>query len=552
VNTNNADDVACGSDNPSLNSVEPRLDALAAALFDVLWTADGAGQQTPAASWCRFTGQTVDAAAGRGWLNAVHPEDRARAEREWDQAIRHKIPYATEYRLRRQDGAYRHVVLRANAIAAPDGTVQGWIGGGTDISERIAAAAVRQRRTDEAELLFEAANLLGRTLDPEAIYDTLHPLVARAMDCDTLLVSSYDSETNLIRCAYAWIEGKRVHADQFPPIPLAPEGRGLQSRVIRSGTALRIADVAAEAPALRYAHYVSADGEVSREPADDPRETRSALYVPITLENRVLGVAQVMSHRPDAYDACHLRLLEILMSQVAAAARNAALYQEARAEIAERRRIEAENARLQQQNDAAALRQRMFLRDMLAGLTEGRLHLCDTASDLPVPLPPAGPPMPLVASSLQAFRGEVERVARAHEFPEIRWHDLITAAGEASMNAVVHGGGTGEGRVHAAPEPGSSGPLQIWIRDQGTGIAEEALHRATLERGYTTAGSLGHGFWMILKTCDRVYLLTGPTGTTIVLEQEPQEPDTFWLRSNGHGSAGSGSAFDIEDLLAAA
>ena len=114
------------------------------------------------------------------------------------------------------------------------------------------------------------------------------------------------------------------------------------------------------------------------------------------------------------------------------------------------------------------------------------------------------------------------------------------------MNAVVHGGGSGEGRVHADPEPSRSGPLQIWIQDQGAGIAEETLHRATLERGYTTAGSLGHGFWMILKTCDRIYLLTGPTGTTVVLEQEPQEPDPFWLRSG----TGSGSMFDIDDLLA--
>ncbi len=56
--------------------------------------------------------------------------------------------------------------------------------------------------------------------------------------------------------------------------------------------------------------------------------------------------------------------------------------------------------------------------------------------------------------------------------------------------------------------------------DQGRGINVENLPRATLEKGYTTAGTLGHGMKMMLQTADRLWLLTGSTGTTLVLEQD--------------------------------
>ncbi len=169
-------------------------------------------------------------------------------------------------------------------------------------------------------------------------------------------------------------------------------------------------------------------------------------------------------------------------------------------------------------------RQRVFLRDVLASVTEGKLRLCDAASDLPAPLPAAAEPIELSKPSLRWLRQVTREVAISFGFPPERWHDLLTAVGEASMNAVVHAGG-GWARVHASAQ----GTIQVWIEDMGAGIDVERLPRATLERGYTTAGSLGHGFWMMLRSADRVWLLTGPEGTRVVLEQDCAEPEPSWL-----------------------
>jgi PAS domain S-box-containing protein len=178
----------------------------------------------------------------------------------------------------------------------------------------------------------------------------------------------------------------------------------------------------------------------------------------------------------------------------------------------------------------AERRQRRFVREMLFGMTEGRLRLCDGPGDLPARLAPdGGEPVALTRSTLRLLRKRVEAAAERAGLVKERAEDLLTGVGEAGMNAVTHAGG---GRAEVCADA-AAGRVQVWITDTGGGITHETIHKATLERGWTTAGTLGHGFWLMLRTCDRVYLLTGPHGTTVVLEQQRDRPEPPWLRAVG-------------------
>ena len=172
-----------------------------------------------------------------------------------------------------------------------------------------------------------------------------------------------------------------------------------------------------------------------------------------------------------------------------------------------------------------ARKQRIFLREVLSSLSEGRLQLCDSREDLPTALPPFSESVPLTTPTLRILRRHVMAYGAESDWPLERRQDFETAVGEAAMNAVVHGKNA-VGRVHIDR---SAGKAQVWISDEGVGISESSIHRATLEKGFTTAGTLGHGFWIMLKTADRIYLLTGPTGTTVVLEQGKHPPEPEWL-----------------------
>ena len=172
-----------------------------------------------------------------------------------------------------------------------------------------------------------------------------------------------------------------------------------------------------------------------------------------------------------------------------------------------------------QERREAASRQRAFLRDVLASVTEGRLRLCDDAAPLPAGLTPRADPLPLTASSLSDLRAHVAAAARDAGIDEERAFGLISAASECAMNAVVHAGG-GSGSVSVA----DGDTVQVRVEDHGRGIAVETLPRATLEKGFTMAGTLGYGFKMMLDSVDRVWLQTGPEGTTVVIEQDRLPP----------------------------
>ncbi|MES2465189.1 MAG: PAS domain-containing protein [Armatimonadota bacterium] len=194
--------------------------------------------------------------------------------------------------------------------------------------------------------------------------------------------------------------------------------------------------------------------------------------------------------------------------------------------INEERRREEERERLLADLQEASGRQRRFLREMLAGFTEGRLRLCFEREDLPAHLPPLSEVIALSASSLRLFRKQLEAVAEGLRYPKERLSDLLTATHEAAMNAVRHGGG-GTARIQGDQETGT---IQVWIEDHGPGIAEEMIHRA-VEQGWTTGG-FGQGFFYMQSCADRLYLLSvANQGTTALLEMDRTPPHPSWLSS---------------------
>ncbi|MDR6787138.1 PAS domain S-box-containing protein [Sphingomonas sp. BE138] len=87
-------------------------------------------------SWRAFTGQTEDEWLGYGWLDAIHPDDRAYAERQWREAIAARGLVDAEFRLRAPDGGWRWTNVRASPVLDADGAIAKWIGINIDIDAR--------------------------------------------------------------------------------------------------------------------------------------------------------------------------------------------------------------------------------------------------------------------------------------------------------------------------------------------------------------------------------------------------------------------------------
>jgi PAS domain S-box-containing protein len=86
--------------------------------------------------WCELTGLSAAEARGDGWVQALHPDDRARVQQEWTAAVRSGGEFRSEYRFRRPDGMVRWVVGGAAPLHEAGGLIVGYVGSVTDVTDR--------------------------------------------------------------------------------------------------------------------------------------------------------------------------------------------------------------------------------------------------------------------------------------------------------------------------------------------------------------------------------------------------------------------------------
>lgn len=128
-----------------LERSEQRYRSLVQATSQIVWNADTEGRfTTRQEQWEAFTGQTPREYSGNGWIEAIHPDDRAHTLRDWQEAVQSQQPYETHHRLRRHDGVYVPMHVRGAGVWDEEGRLKEWVGTHTDNSLQQAAEEALQ------------------------------------------------------------------------------------------------------------------------------------------------------------------------------------------------------------------------------------------------------------------------------------------------------------------------------------------------------------------------------------------------------------------------
>jgi PAS domain S-box-containing protein len=120
--------------------------------------------------WLEFTGRSMAAELGNGWVEGVHPKDLEGCIRAYTEAFDMRNPFKIEYRLRRNDGEYRWILDHGVPRYSGDRTFQGYIGTAVDITERkeaeeaLARSEKRYREVVESQRELVCRYLLDTTL----------------------------------------------------------------------------------------------------------------------------------------------------------------------------------------------------------------------------------------------------------------------------------------------------------------------------------------------------------------------------------------------------
>ncbi len=115
---------------------EERYRGLTRAIASIVWTTRSDGSVDDMPEWRELTGQSHEEVQGWGWLNAIHPEDRAHARAVVEHATSTASSYDMEYRLRQPDGTYRWYNSRGVPVLNEDGTPREFVGVCIDIDDR--------------------------------------------------------------------------------------------------------------------------------------------------------------------------------------------------------------------------------------------------------------------------------------------------------------------------------------------------------------------------------------------------------------------------------
>lgn len=134
-----ADESAAGrpGQQPGRDEIDPIFRGITEHSPVVMWMTDASGSCTYLnRAWYEFTGMSPGASLGSGWLDALHPDDRATAAELFAKARETASPFQLDYRLRRSDGVYRWAVDTAAPWLDEAGRFLGYVGSVLDISDR--------------------------------------------------------------------------------------------------------------------------------------------------------------------------------------------------------------------------------------------------------------------------------------------------------------------------------------------------------------------------------------------------------------------------------
>jgi len=161
---------------------------------------------------------------------------------------------------------------------------------------------------------------------------------------------------------------------------------------------------------------------------------------------------------------------------------------------------------------------KQFYKQTILAATGGKLVICEPGEIADLGGEIVGEYRVREPVDVSRARHLVIDVAAARGMPPTRAESFALCVGEAATNALKHASG---GEV-ALSAKGSR--LRARISDHGPGMDALILPKAILQLGYSTSGSLGMGYALILSLSDRVHLCTGPAGTTVVIEMDMQSP----------------------------
>lgn len=185
------------------------------------------------------------------------------------------------------------------------------------VEDRTAELFDKNKKLDTAfsnvKILNEIGKKLTSTLNISLIQDIVYENVNSLMDATTLLIMIYNEKERKLECKLSIEKGEKL-----PPFEISMDEKDrFAVWCVDNASPVFMNDVDSEY--IRYIPY---------RPAPKAGERVSSLmYLPMMIENRIIGIISVQSFKKDAYSQYQLDMLNNLANYIAIALENALSYE---------------------------------------------------------------------------------------------------------------------------------------------------------------------------------------------------------------------------------
>ncbi|MFL5252189.1 MAG: PAS domain S-box protein [Rhodopila sp.] len=168
-----------------LRESEARQRTLIEGMPQMVWRAVRGEWVWSSPQWSIYTGLSIEASQGWGWLNALHPGDQSAARAAWQAAESNGL-FQANYRVRHAaSGHYHWFQARGVPMRGDDGEITEWLGTSTDIDDQMHAREVLTRSSAELK-----ARVAERTAELEQALSRLNREMLERQEAEAQLRQS--------------------------------------------------------------------------------------------------------------------------------------------------------------------------------------------------------------------------------------------------------------------------------------------------------------------------------------------------------------------------
>lgn len=183
----------------------------------------------------------------------------------------------------------------------------------------------RERRLRELSILKDIGSAISSTLDLPTVLGNLRYELGQAVDVSTSMIGLYDEKSNILSYTICYDQGQQLHIN---PTALTDDANGWVIRN-RQPLLLHTTDQARQIGVkdFGFSLFDLRSGQSHRR-LPQSRIVQSFLVVPIISGDTVLGVINLQSYRPHAFDQDDLRFVMTVANQAAVTISNIYLFLE--------------------------------------------------------------------------------------------------------------------------------------------------------------------------------------------------------------------------------